>query len=101
MVSKLKANTGFYNPILFINYVMEPTSKGVAPTADWVWNDAEQKGMEFPQIGDGTKKLRKAFSCSSLPMNLMVDLTSMKVIFAECTSSTTKMEAAIKSHFGY
>ena len=101
MVSKLKANDGFYNPILFINYVMEASSRKSPPTADWIWSDAENKGMQYPQIGDSAKKLRKAFSCSSLPMNLMVDLTNMKVIFAQCTSSTSKMEAAIKSHFGY
>lgn len=87
--------------MLFINAEMETKSKGQKPDADWLWDNAASLGnAQFPQISDGDRKLRKVFSCSSLPMNMAVDLTTMKIVYSSCGYSSSKIDNFIKSHFG-
>jgi len=87
--------------VLFINAEMETKQKYQKPTADWLWDNALNLGLEFPQISDGDRKLRKVFGCSSLPMNMAVDLTTMKIVYAKCGYSKTAISSFINSHFGY
>ena len=100
MVSMLKSGATD-SRVLFINAVMETTQKYQKPTTDWLWDAAAAKGMQFPKINDGDPKLRKFFGCSSLPMNMAVDLTNMKILYSKCGYSKTAIESFIKSHFGY
>ncbi len=87
--------------MLFINAVMETTTRNEKPTNDWLWNAAESMGMQFPQINDSNRKLRKYFGCNALPMNMAVDLTNMKILYSKCGYSASATEQFIKSHFGY
>ncbi len=100
MVSKL-SSTGLDSRVLFINAEMETKTKGEKPSADWLWDLAESYGMEFPQISDGDRKLRKLFGCSSLPMNAAIDLTTMKIVYSKCGYSPSALESFVNSHFGY
>ena len=87
--------------MLFINSVMETKTKGEKPTADWLWDNASSLGnAQFPQMSDGARKLRPVFSCTSLPMNMAVDLTTMKIVYSSCGYSASKIDTFIKSHFG-
>ena len=100
MVSHAKSSTQD-SRVLFINAVMETTTRNQKPSNDWLWDAALAKGMEFPQINDGDRKLRKYFSCNALPMNMAVDLTTMKVVYSKCGYSKAAMDQFILSHFGY
>lgn len=63
---------------------------------------ASDLGLTMALVADPDRKIRTLFAfCSSLPMNLVVDLKTMKIVYADCGYKTTAIDNAINKVLGY
>jgi len=68
--------------VLIVNAPTETTNRGEAATASFLWNAAQELGMEFPQAADPEQKLYRFVTAMSLslPLTIGIDLRTMKVV---------------------
>lgn len=87
--------------VIFINAVIATTVQTEKPDANFLWNAVSSYNMNFPQIADTSRTLRGYFTESSIPMNLGIDLTTMKVVYKKVGFSYSTIDSFIKQHLGY
>lgn len=101
MSSEIKAGKMDKRVLLMHAMIDGKTSKTSSPavtTAD-LWDYAKAHDVHFPQFDDSGRQIRKLISGSSIPMNLAIDLTTMKVVYSKAGNAKSTMHSTISKFF--
>jgi len=92
----------FREDVGYLTGYIQASSKNKAPDMDYLKGVIKAAHFTMPLVADPKEELRKLFpSCTKLPMNMLVDLKTMKIQYKRCGgTSYSNMDSEITKLIG-
>jgi hypothetical protein len=90
-------DSGTFNKEVGVLFTLMETSTKTPADTDYIKIYMSGLRLNMPMAADPNRVIRKHFSCTSIPMNMLIDLGTMKIVHVNCAYSKSAMEAAIQS----